>query len=178
LIIAGGHIEVAAANDGLRGKDSISVKDGVLTITADGDGLQSDNQEDSSKGWIAIDGGNLTITAGNDGIQAQTVSQVRDGSLSITTGGSDDAVSAKGIKAGADVIILGGSVTIDIRMMRSMPSPGSVNSGKNSISSGDDGIQSDTGLTINDGHAHHSQCYEGLESAAITLSGERSSHYY
>jgi hypothetical protein len=55
-----------------QSKDSIAVKDGVITVTAGSDGLQANNDEDTEKGYIAIEGGTLAIISGLDGIQAET----------------------------------------------------------------------------------------------------------
>lgn len=40
------------------------IKDGLLSITAQGDGLKADNEEDPTLGYIAIDVGTITVTAG------------------------------------------------------------------------------------------------------------------
>ncbi len=88
LVITGGTITVTAVNDSLRGRDSVAIYDGVFVINAaQGDGIQSNNDEDTEKGWISIDGGTFDITAGNDGIQAETVLQITDGTVTIKTGG-------------------------------------------------------------------------------------------
>ncbi len=88
LVIIGGTIKVTAVNDGLRGRDSVAIHDGALVINAaQGDGIQSNNDQDTDKGWISIDGGTLDITAGNDGIQAETVLQITDGTVAAKTGG-------------------------------------------------------------------------------------------
>jgi hypothetical protein len=87
LKIVSGSITVDAANDALKGRDCIGVKDGLITLTAGGDGLQSTNDVDAAKGYIAIEGGTLGITAGNDGIQAQTTLLVLAGDITLSTGG-------------------------------------------------------------------------------------------
>lgn len=87
LEIAGGVLNITAANDGLRGRDSITVVDGTLTVDAQGDGMQANNDEDAEKGWIDLQGGTVQITAGNDGVQAETALTVAGGTYTITTGG-------------------------------------------------------------------------------------------
>ena len=57
-------IVVQAANDGLRGHDSLTVKAGTLTITQGSDGLQANNDEHDEQGYVVIEGGTLNITAG------------------------------------------------------------------------------------------------------------------
>ena len=48
--------------DGVRG----------ITVTAGGDGLKSDEDEDAGLGYILLAGGTLAVEAGADGLQAET----------------------------------------------------------------------------------------------------------
>ena len=70
-------INVTAVNNGLKGKGTVDIENGNITIAAtNGDGIKSDEGEDAgsivdNKGIVNIKGGNITITkAGDDGIQA------------------------------------------------------------------------------------------------------------
>lgn len=99
LVITSGTITVTAVNDGLKGRDGVAVHDGTFVINAaQGDGIQSNNDEDTDKGWISIDGGTFNITAGNDGIQAETILQITDGTMTIKAGGGS-ANSSTGDKS-------------------------------------------------------------------------------
>ncbi|MCE5253151.1 MAG: carbohydrate-binding domain-containing protein, partial [Actinomycetia bacterium] len=80
-------ITVTAVNDGIKGRDCIGIKDGVITVDAGGDGLQANNDADADQGYIDIQGGILDITAGTDGIQAETTLLVGAGDLTLSTGG-------------------------------------------------------------------------------------------
>jgi hypothetical protein len=193
LLITGGTIIVEAVNDGLKGRDSIAVKDGIISINAGGDGMQSNNDEDPEKGYIYIEGGTFNITAGADGIQAETKLMISDGSFTITSGGgsinssvrsneggnwrmpndtnaNDSTASAKGIMVGVDITITGGTFDID-SSDDSLHSNDSLTIGGGNfiLASGDDGIHSDSSLEINDGEISITKCYEGLESAVITI---------
>jgi len=197
LKITGGSITVNAANDGIRGRDYIAVKKGTVTVNATSDGMQSNNDEDSEKGYVAIEGGTLNITAGEDGIQAETRVIISGGNITICSGGGSvnssaktsnmgnpwdnlgmannsnnvvDAVSAKGLKAGVDITITGGTINIDssddsIHSNDSL----AISSGDIILASGDDGIHSDSSLEINGGNISITKCYEGIESATITI---------
>jgi hypothetical protein len=120
-----------------QGRDSVAVRDGAITVTVGGDGIQSNNDEDAEKGYIVIEGGTIDIVAGADGIQAETSLSISGGT--ITTLGrrqrqrqqcrqyagqlgaghrrcyEDTSASAKGLKAGIAITITGGKVTIDRR---------------------------------------------------------------
>lgn len=99
LKIVSGTITVHAANDACKGRDCIGVRDGLITLIAGGDGLQSTNGEDAAKGYISIEGGSLDITAGTDGIQAQTTLLVLAGDIKLSTGGGS-ANSSSGGRSG------------------------------------------------------------------------------
>ena len=64
-----------------------SICAGEITIEAGNDGIQSNNDEDSSKGWIVIDGGTFSITSDHDGIQAETSLVISGGEFTLLAGG-------------------------------------------------------------------------------------------
>ncbi len=144
LVITGGNVTVLAVNDGIKGRDSIAIKDGSFTITAkDGDALQATNNEDTQKGWISIDGGKFVITATGDGLQAESLLQVTGGTLAVTS--TDDALHSN-----TNIRIASGDMT---------------------LSTGDDGMHADSSLLIEDGSVLISESYEGLEAGIITVNG-------
>ncbi|MBQ5334523.1 MAG: carbohydrate-binding domain-containing protein [Oscillospiraceae bacterium] len=159
LKIWNGEIEVTAADDGIRGKDSVRIGDPddtdgydalkVTVRTAGGDGIKSTGT-DTDKGFVRINGGTISIDSYLDGISGEQKVEINGGTIGIHTyegagyqsgtggnqggrgdfGGSSGKnktdVSAKGIKAvglysedgsswlsGGDLLINGGSVTID-----------------------------------------------------------------
>ena len=57
LVFTGGSYMIQAANRGISGKDSIRIADGSFVVTAGKNCLDSDNDEDSDKGFIYIAGG-------------------------------------------------------------------------------------------------------------------------
>lgn len=74
-------VTVNAKNNGVKGKGSVQIGSGNLTITTtDGDGIKSDECVENTtgectakvdgKGYVEITGGTINITAGDDGIQA------------------------------------------------------------------------------------------------------------
>lgn len=174
LTLAGGVISVDAVDDGIRGKDYLVVKDGAITVNAQGDGLKSDNDEDADKGYITVEAGVIQVAAGGDAIQAETDIVITGGELILSAGGghaqlTGDA-SAKGIKAAVSVVIEGGSFAIDTAD-DAIHSNGAVtiHGGNFTIASGDDGIHADAGVTVNGGEIQITQSYEGIEGAVITV---------
>ncbi|SDM51866.1 protein of unknown function [Paenibacillus jilunlii] len=109
LKIAGGTIDITAADDGIVGKDLVAVQDGNLTIKAEGDGIKSTNDEDAAKGFVAIAAGTFDITAGNDGIQAETAEVIDGGTFSLVTNGGYENAEAKTGEQGPGGMGMGGN---------------------------------------------------------------------
>ena len=97
----GGTVNITTLNstdktDAVKGKTSVTVKEGVLTIDAEGDGIKS------SKGGVAIEGGKVSIKAGNDAVQAAATIDISGGT--VIAGGD------RGFTATEAVNITGGEV--------------------------------------------------------------------
>ena len=97
----GGTVNITTLNstdktDAVKGKTSVTVKEGVLTIDAEGDGIKS------SKGSVIIEGGSVSIKAGNDAVQAGTTIDISGGT--VIAGGD------RGFTATEAVNITGGEV--------------------------------------------------------------------
>ena len=87
LAVTSGTYAITAAEQGLSGKDSVRIADGTFTLTTGKDAIQSDNTEDTDKGFVYLAGGTFTITAEGDGLSASSWMQVDDATCTITTGG-------------------------------------------------------------------------------------------
>ncbi len=159
-------------------------------MSAAGDGLRANNDEDAEKGTITITGGTVNVTAGEDAVQAETTLRVEGGNLTLDSGGGsanssqesgwgnpahganvdegEDTVSMKGLKAGSDVTIAGGIIAID-SADDAVHSNGSitVSGGAITAASGDDGLHADATLTISGGEIDaHPVVTRAFEQAA------------
>lgn len=105
LVITGGTYEITASSHGLSGKDSVRVAAGTVQITAGEDGIHSENDDDSTLGFVYVADGNITIAAGDDGIHAGNQVLLEGGTIAITE-------SYEGIE-GLTVDIAGGNVTVN-----------------------------------------------------------------
>ena len=97
----GGTVNIKTLNstdktDAVKGKTSVTVKDGTLTIDAEGDGIKS------GKGNVAVSGGSVSIKAGNDAVQTATTIDISGGA--VIAGGD------RGFTAATGVNITGGTV--------------------------------------------------------------------
>ncbi len=95
LKIWNGALDVTAADDGIRGKDSVRVGDpdatdgyadlSVTVRTQNGDGIKSTNDEDPDSGFVRVTGGKIDIDSAADGISAQQAFEMSGGEVNIHT---------------------------------------------------------------------------------------------
>ena len=73
LTIRDSTLSVTAANHGITGKDSLTAENASLTVQSGGDAIRSTNNEDGALGFILLNDCTLDLTAAEDGVQAETV---------------------------------------------------------------------------------------------------------
>lgn len=88
-------LNVTAADDGIRGKDSVRIGDPLdtdfssLNVTINskgGDGIKSTETDTTTgKGFITVNGSTVDITAYSDGFHASQLLTVNDGDISVET---------------------------------------------------------------------------------------------
>ena len=97
------------------------------------DGIHAENTDDSSKGFVYLAGGTFDIASQQDGISASAWLQADDGTYTILTGAGGasvqnggeempmepasqketDTTSIKGMKASVQLVLKGGTYTVD-----------------------------------------------------------------
>lgn len=78
-----GNYTLTSVGDGLKGKDTVRLSGGHLTITAGEDGIQSNNAKDEGMGNVYVGNTTLNITAGKHGIAAESLMNVHSGNITI-----------------------------------------------------------------------------------------------
>lgn len=177
LVVTAKDLTVNAANVGLNGKDSVTLSEAAVSITAGSDGLRSENGTDEDKGFVYVLDSKLTVVSGKDGIQAETVFIAENAEISITAGGgsgarsSDASESYKGIKAGVSITISGGTYQIDA-LDDAIHTNGSVliSGGDFTLTSRDDGVHANEKIEISGGSLDIT-AYEGIEATYVLISG-------
>ena len=174
----------------------------AFSVTAGKDGIHCENSDDTELGFIYIENGTLSLTAEGDAVAAGAWLRLEGGALNLTAGGGsangtkassgnyggwgggrpgqsspgstvqDDSTSMKGLKAEGDILINGGTITVD-SADDSIHSNASVtvNGGTFGLSSGDDGIHAEDTLTVTGCNMVISKSYEGLEAHKIYVQG-------
>lgn len=171
LVFVSGNYDITSANDAIKGKDLVVVKNADISITSKGDGIVATNTEDTSKGFVLIEAGSILINSVADGMQSVTATEIVSGKISIKTTGDANTVSAKGIKSDGVVKVSGGSLILDTTDDGLHAKNVQIDGGNLIIDTGDDGIHGDESVTINAGTIDIPQSYEGVESELITING-------
>ena len=162
-----GTLNVTAVNCGLKGKGSLTVNGGNITVNATkGDGIKSDEDDATAlaqgKGLVKIAGGTLTITSAFDGISASNTVQItkaettEEPPIKITAGGGQTCLgnnTSQGGRGGMGFGMQDGNSCAADSSKKGIKADSNivVEAGKIEVNSRDDGIHSDGDLTITGG---------------------------
>lgn len=167
VYISDGTIAIEAEGDGISAGSYMQISAGTFQIQAGG-GSENGTKE-SSDSWGEFRGGSGPGGNGQAPGRTGSRSESRDASQSTE---EDSSTSMKGIKAAGDLLISGGSFTID-SADDSIHSNSSVTikDGVFEIASGDDAVHADENLTVAAGTMNISESYEGLEAFHLEIQG-------
>jgi len=194
ISIDGATLTVTSGKDALQAdgeedasKGFVYIGEGSLSLNAQGDGV-------SASSAVQIDGGTFYMITGGGSANAEVKTSEKWGDFGgmggrpggmggrpgdfggqPKPGASDtqeDSTSIKGIKSGTDMVINGGSFSLDCAD-DALHSNGNlmINGGSFAIATGDDGLHADETLTVNGGSITISQSYEGLEGLCVLMTG-------
>lgn len=182
-----GTLNVTAKNCGLKGKASLTINGGNITVNASGDGIKSDEDDTAKlaegKGFVMIAGGTITITSTFDGISASNTVQFTKGettdepTVKITAGGGQtclgNSTGGQGGRGGWGMMGGGNSCSPDSSMKGIKADSNIViEAGKIDVNSHDDGIHSDGNITVSGGFASVKTDDDGLHAEkALTIKG-------
>ena len=107
LVIAGGTIDITAAQDGVHANDSVSFTEASLTVTAGDDGVTVSNDDETA--WLYVESGSISIPSCYEGLEAIDIT-IAGGVTDIRP--TDDGINANGRGGNSVIRITGGEVTI------------------------------------------------------------------
>lgn len=183
LKIVEGTLSINARDEGINANDYILALDTRLEITSGGDAIKCEHDSEE-KGFIALEGTTLSLKSDGDGISASSALFINETKTDIVSGGGSsnsstyrgsfnmaaDTTSTKAVKAGTDIVISGGSITLD-SCDDALHSDNNltIKGGSLSIAAGDDAVHAENSLVLSPEALDISRCYEGIEAADITI---------
>ena len=167
-------ITVTTKNHALKGKNSVAIDGGTLTLTtSEGDGIKSDEDDATElaegKGYIEITGGKITVNSGDKGIKASNYILIDD-SVSVptlTVVASGD--SAKALKADSSIYIYAGTLNLTSKKDDGIHANANVylEGGTVTVSALDDGVHADNNLYLNGATVNVTTSTEAFEGVYI-----------
>jgi len=194
LFAGSGTFDITSGNDGLQAVSLLTVLDGEFSIvTKGGAGQAPEHQAENFQPGGGFPGGLSSgfPTQGEDSVSGDSVNSAeqspapeRAAAAQQNAGAEqqageagaaaeeEESESAKAIKADGDLLISGGTFTVD-SYDDCLHANGNIviRGGAFQLASGDDGLHADSSVTISDGRFVISQSYEGIEGLNITISG-------
>lgn len=199
VYLASGYLQIESEGDGISAGAWLYAADGTVDILAGG-GYENGTKQ-ASEAWGMFGRGGGPRRAGTaEGAAVATPPEMPNGELpeggrpsggkpgnatagaapdAPPTGGTDSETAAedsstsmKGLKADGDILIEGGTFTIDVAddAVHSNASV-TLRGGTFEIASGDDGVHAEDALTVTAGTIHITHSYEGLEALHLTIEG-------
>lgn len=153
----------------ITGKDNVCIAGGSFAIVSGKDGIQADNDEDTSLGFLHIQGGTFDIDAEGDGLSASGYLTIDAGTFDIVTGGgsvnatkqtSDNwggfmggGHGGKGGGPGSDPFSSTESSDEDSTSIKGIKASGAltITGGTFTMDTADDSIHSNTNVTVGGG---------------------------
>ncbi len=196
LRIVSGDITVEAAEEGLKGKETLAIRGGTIRIDSVGDGLKVSDDFEEGTGFLAVEGGDITVKTDADGLDVIDYVRIVGGTLKIESkdhavttegsvsiggkaqiildayNGSEDS-DAKGIKAEREITVEGGNLQI-VRAYEGIESKTSsviLDGGNVSVNASNDGINASTLVEVKNGHLFVNAIGDGIDGGDIVFSG-------
>ena len=164
-----------AANNGIKGNDSVTIESGNVTVNSNGDAIKSD--EDPAYDGDVLEGGTVKIADGtvtlttatttqdgttstSDGIKASMLCDISGGTINITSTGDAIKANASSIDGDNPTLEVGdGSINI---------TGGTIN-----ISAGEDGIKAVKSVNVSNGEITIIKAKEGIQVNEVTYESDR-----
>ncbi len=179
VYVESGTLEIESEGDGISSSSYLNISDGNIDILAGG-GYENGSKESSDNFGQFGGGGGMhggmygakpDARPDKGGMKTDNVSKT-SAVFTETTTDEDSSSSMKGIKSDGNMLIEGGTFTINSAddSIHSNTSA-TISGGTFEIASGDDAFHAEEKLTVKGGKINITNSYEGLEALNITISG-------
>lgn len=149
VTIIDSHIHIIANNNGIKAKDALNIEHADIEIESKGNGIKAYNETDHNFGTIKLSDSNINIHSEQDGIEAISSLVIEDGTYQITSGGGSTNASTK------DTWGKWGNMntSLETASAKGIKADGNITitSGTITIDSSDDAIHANGNITIQDG---------------------------
>lgn len=170
VYIQSGTFTISAEGDGISAAAQLQIDNGTFDIISGGGSENAQNQ--TSDSWGDFMGGGMGGGMMGGGGRPGGMGRSTSSASATSTTADDDSTSIKGIKSSGDMVINGGTFTIDSADDSVHSNTNiTVNNGSFRIASGDDAFHADDTLTVNGGTIDISESYEGLEGLHVLVAG-------
>lgn len=174
VYVADGSFHIEAEGDGISAGGYMQIDDGSFNLISGGGSANAAQQTSDAWGQFGGRGGmgGGGKAGKSQGGQAPGFSANGSPNAAATSETEDTSASIKGLKASGNLMINGGTFTVDAAddALHSNASI-TVNGGAFELKSGDDGFHADETLDVTAGTIHIIESYEGLEGLHVNVSG-------
>lgn len=173
VYIAGGTFAIDSQGDAIQAETLLQTDDGTFEITTGGGSVNAPVKTTENGGFegpMNNDGPNIP-SAEMPTADTATSTEKDTATASEDADTTTETISTKGLKSGTELIINGGTFTID-SADDSIHSNGNVTlaAGTLSAATGDDGVHADGDLLLSGSDLTITESYEGIEGKTITIS--------
>lgn len=171
VYIQSGIYQIESTGDGISASASLQIDGGTFDLLTGGGSTNGEEHTDDMFGGMGGPGGMGGMPGGRPGGMGGGMGSNNSGSNSTTTS-TDSGTSCKGLKAGDDLLVQGGTLTLNCADDAIHGNADvTIAGGSLTITTGDDAFHADATLTISAGLVLVSESYEGLEAEVIRIHG-------
>lgn len=166
VTITDSKIHITATNNGIKAKDSLTIENATINIEAEGNGIKTYNETDPNSGTMEINNSEITIVSSQDSIEAITSLTLNGGTYHLTSGNGSSNASNKNSQNNWGMWGNQKEDSIETTSAKGLKADGNItiSSGTFIINSSDDSIHSNDTIVIENGDLNLSSGDDGIHA--------------